>query len=43
VRIGQIQPKQNLREVVAARRKLVQDLALGQELGFLDVIEGAGQ
>ena len=41
VRIRELQPEQDLRQVMTARRELVEHLALGHEAGLLDVVEGA--
>jgi len=41
VRIRELQPEQDLRHVMTARRELVEHLALGHEAGLLDVVEGA--
>ncbi len=41
VRVRQLLPEEDLREIVAARGELVQHLTLGQQLRFFDVIECA--
>ncbi len=41
VRVGQVLTENDLRKVVTARGELIEHLALGQEPGFLDVIERA--
>src|SRR5262249_24342715 len=42
VSIPELQPEQDLRQIVTARGELIQDLALRQQPRLLDVIERAG-
>ncbi len=40
--VGQLRTQNDLSQIVAASRELIQHLALGQEVGFLDEVHCAG-